>query len=185
MTFRRLPSYSCDGSRFAIAVRGRSVFTRSQQARIFKEAYKHLAVHASTLRNLGNFKGLFMEGSNRLRVNVIKGITRFGAFRIEKHEGKACIRFKATMHSQHWGGITDTGSLHADAPPHAMFTGAVPSFTDIPRFTLTTVPPEVIHHIKRRLLSTRPRLEASCALGENNIVKRHIHSRVVLFIWCE
>ncbi|CAN0278561.1 unnamed protein product, partial [Ascophyllum nodosum] len=42
--------------RISIHCKGRNVFTREQQASVFKAAYEELPVHVTTLRTLGNFK---------------------------------------------------------------------------------------------------------------------------------
>ena len=67
--------------RLSVGTRGKNVFTRSQQAKLFAAAYKDLPVHTTTLRNLGNFKGLMNLSDS---IHKVAGIARPHAIRLEK-----------------------------------------------------------------------------------------------------
>ena len=74
-----VPLVSC--TRFAIGCKRRNLFTRTEQAEAFSASYKTLPVHTTTLRNLGNFKGVFTPGSV---VRKLHGITKPRGFQLLK-----------------------------------------------------------------------------------------------------
>lgn len=147
------PSKFC---RFAVGARGRNVFTRTQQAEIFRGSYRELPVHCRWLRNQGNFKGLFTEAKGRVR-NIPK-ITNFRAFRIERIDGEVAVSVKEFMHSPYWAGFDEHGQPAVGAPPHQVFPGGVPRLQDAPPFKLKELDGDIIRKIERRYKASRPRL---------------------------
>lgn len=142
--------------RFAIGVKGKNIFTRTQQAALLKGAYKELPVHCQTLRNMGNFKGL-LEGN----VRRVPQITTFRAFRVEKCGGRVQVTFKRYMHEKEWRGITADGSLDPDAPPHDLFYGNPPRLHDAPPYKLKDVPEDIQNKVKQRYEASHERLAAA------------------------
>lgn len=68
-------------TRLAVGCKRRNLFTRGQQAEAFSAAYKTLPVHTTTLRNLGNYKGVFIPG---VVVKRLGGMTKARAFQLLK-----------------------------------------------------------------------------------------------------
>lgn len=68
-------------TRFSAGCKRRNLFTRRQQAEAFSAAYKTLPVHTTTLRNLGNYKDVFIPG---VVVKKLHGMTKARAFQLVK-----------------------------------------------------------------------------------------------------
>lgn len=166
---------SAAGHRFSVGTRGRSIFTNSQLAGLFKAAYGELTVHCCTLRNLGNFKDLYFV-CNKSNLRKIPNITKFRAFRVEMVAGKVCVRLKDYMHSKYWCGLTASGVARADAPPHEIFAFDAPDFEAMPDFELKKVPDNVIALIGQRNQATLPRLKAAYAMGESRVLRRNVRT---------
>lgn len=147
--------------RFAVGVRGRNIFTRSQQSSIFKAAYQQVPVNCTCLRNLGNFKVLFHTTTKK-----IPNITKPRAFLIERRDGEVHVSFKQYMHSPEWTGMYRDGRFSASAPSHRVFIGPVPRMRDAPHYMLKVVEEKTITSIEQRYEASHARLEATYPCGE-------------------
>lgn len=77
-------------ARFAVGCKRRNLFTRREQAEAFSAAYKTLPVYTTTLRRLGNFKGVFIPGRV---VKKLYGLTKARAFQLLKDgPQQVCLR---------------------------------------------------------------------------------------------
>ena len=147
--------------RLAEFVKGRNIFTRSQQSTIFKAAYRKVPVSCVCLRNLGNFKALFHATTKK-----IPNITKPRSFLIERRDGEVRVLFKEFMHSPEWTGMDRDARFSASAPSHRVFIGPVPRIRDAPAYTLKVVEEKTIKSIEQRYKSSHARLEATYPCGE-------------------
>ncbi|CAN0498596.1 unnamed protein product, partial [Ectocarpus sp. 12 AP-2014] len=143
-------------SRLAVGCKRRNLFTRGQQAEAFSAAYKTLPVHTTTLRNLGNYKGVFIPG---VVVKRLGGMTKARAFQLLKDgPTQVTVGMKEFMHHEVYTGMTGDGVFAGK--PHEVFVGGIPDAADAPPFELKAVEQDTLVKIQQRYDSVVPRLEA-------------------------
>ena len=142
-------------ARLSTYCKGRNIFTRDQQAEAFSCAYKDLPVHTTTLRNLGNFKGVFHSTG---RMHKIHGVTRPRSFELRRDGPfQVLLGMKEYMHSPVFTGMGRDGSFGGE--PHPVFVCGVPSIENAPPFELRTVEGHVIAKIQQRYASVHSRVD--------------------------
>lgn len=140
-----------------------TVFTREQQAAIFRASCEELPVHVTTLRSLGNFKGAFLGAG---RVYKVPNITVPRSFELMR-DGPNVVRLgmKENIHSSRYTGMTADGAFEGAALP--LFNGNTPYIEEAPPFELKTVDPEVIRRIRNRHETVQPNLVSLYPGGES------------------
>ncbi|CAN0292175.1 unnamed protein product [Ascophyllum nodosum] len=114
-------------SRLSTGCKHRNLFTREEQADAFSASYKTLPVHTTTLRSLGNFKGVILGG-----VRKIHGISKPRAFHLVRDgDQQVKVGMKEFMHHEAFTGMTRDGVFTGQ--PHEPFLGSVPRVEDAPR----------------------------------------------------
>ncbi|CAM9457767.1 unnamed protein product, partial [Sphacelaria rigidula] len=133
-------------SRLSVHCKGVDLFTRRQQADAFRDAYKELPVHTTTLRALGNFKDACLGGG---RVITIPGISHPRAFELRPAgDNQVTVGMKESMHAPTFTGKTAAGVYEGE--PRVLFRGGLPLVEEAPPFELKTVDPTAIKYIRQR-----------------------------------
>ena len=123
-------------SRLAVGCKHLNLFIREEQAAAFSASYKTLPVHTTTLRNLGNFKGVVLA-----EVKKINGISQPRAFCLRKDgEQRVTVGMKNFMHDEVFTGMPLPGVFSGE--PHQLFIGSVPIVEAAPAFNLKPVKPK-------------------------------------------
>lgn len=157
-------SHLCEIS-FADACKKRDLFTRQQQAEAFRDSYRTLPVHTTTLRNLGNFKSV-LQGNGV--VSRLPKITKARAFQLLRHgQHQVAVGMKEYMHQADFKGMATDGSIEGD--PHLLFVGGIPRVEDADPFTLKAIDEETIRRVTNRYQSLHQRVEALYA-GEGSLL---------------
>ncbi|CAN0222306.1 unnamed protein product, partial [Scytosiphon promiscuus] len=140
--------------RLSTGCKHRNLFTREEQARAFSESYKTVPVHTTTLRNLGNFKGVVFEA-----VRKIHGISKPRAFHLARDgDDQVTVGMKEHMHKEAYTGMTRDGVFTGE--PHELFIGSIPRVEDAPPFELKAVDETTLEKIQQRYDCVHPRLKA-------------------------
>lgn len=147
--------------KLSAGTRGRNIFTRFQQGAVFSEAYKESAVHASTLRNLGNFKDL-IGGSS---IHRAPGISKVWAMHLEKRGMNVLTSFKGYIHSLRWTTLSKAGGFE-EKPSHFMLVGGAADLKHFPPFQPKAVDAETRRHIAYRYKSSHERFRSTYPDGE-------------------
>lgn len=142
-------------------VKHRSILTKSQQAEAFSEAYSTVSVRCRSLRNLGNFKGLYHTTTKK-----IPNVTKPRSFLIEHGvDGEVCVSFKEYMHSAVRTGMDREARFSAAAPPHRVFIGPVTRVRDAPDYVLK-VKETTVRSIEQRYRACYGQLPAAFLYDE-------------------
>ena len=138
----------------------RNLFTREEQADAFSASYKTLPVHTTTLRSLGNFKGVILGG-----VRKIHGISKPRAFHLVRDgDQQVKVGMKEFMHHEAFTGMTRDG-VFTGQPPE-LFLGSVPRVEDAPPFVFKAVDEAILSKIQQRYDSVHTRLISLYPDGE-------------------
>eukprot|EP00904_Undaria_pinnatifida_P007792 jgi/Undpi1/4142/HiC_scaffold_16.g07509.m1 len=148
-------------SRMAVGCKHLNLFIREEQAAAFSASYMTMPVHTTTLRNLGNFKGVVLA-----EVKKICGISKPLAFFLQKDsELRVTVGMKNFMHDEVFTGMPRPGVFAGE--PHQLFIGSVPIVEDAPAFNLKSVKPETLRKIQDRYDSVHCRLKSSYIYAES------------------
>lgn len=146
-------------------MKGRCIFTRSQQVVAFQAAYQTMSVSCVTLRNLGNFKGLFQTTTTK-----IANITKPRSFLIERDvNSNVCVRFKDHMHSAEWTGMNRGAAAQLPLFLTASSSVLYPRMRDAPDYVLKVVEERTITYIEQRYRSCHGQLAPAYVFGEWNL----------------
>lgn len=141
--------------RFSTHCRKHNIYTREQQSQAFSNAYKNLDVHTTTLRNAGNFKGVFHSTG---RMHKIRGITRPRSFQLLRDGShQVLLGMKEYMHSPVFTGMARDGTFTGEH--HPVFVCGIPLVENAPPFELKTVEEHVITKIQQRYDATHRRID--------------------------
>lgn len=158
------PFFAC--CRFATGCKHLHLFTRAEQAAAFSAAYQKLPVHTTTLRCLGNFKGVFIPG---VSVKKIVGIIKGRAFHLLKDGPmQVTVGMKQFMHHEAYTGLTGDGRFVGE--PHELFVGSPPQPADAPPFHFKDLEEALIKKIQQRYDCVHASLDTLYPDGETLVL---------------
>ena len=150
--------------RFARGVKGKNIFTRSQQAEMLNQG---VLPGTTSLHQVPAKRRQLQGASYRSRqpcakYHELRGFPRGKRWRWTG----AGVRVKQYMHSKEWNGIGTDGRLDPNAPPHDLFIGHPPRLHNALPYKPKSVPEDVIVKVEQRYQASHDRLAAAYPCGE-------------------